>query len=76
MKPDAGSAHGDASSFTNTNDNGFLGNANSVGNLLFPREESTIFSTTSEQSRLVDPRLETSRRSIGAVSALRELVRS
>lgn len=73
MKPDAGSAHGDASSFTSMNDNGFLGNANSFGNPLFPREESAIFSTTSEQSRLVDPRLETSRRSTGSVSALKEL---
>ncbi|XP_028775574.1 RNA polymerase II C-terminal domain phosphatase-like 1 [Neltuma alba] len=66
-KADSGSHYGDASVFANANDNGFVGNVNS-----FPKEELT-FSTGSESSRILDPRFEVSKRSMGSISALKEL---
>ncbi|XP_022715909.1 RNA polymerase II C-terminal domain phosphatase-like 1 isoform X2 [Durio zibethinus] len=72
-KPDSGSAQGDVSRLSNTNDNGFLGNVTSYGNQPSSKEESMSFSTASEPSSLVDPRLEASKRSMGSVSALKEL---
>ncbi|XP_044461081.1 RNA polymerase II C-terminal domain phosphatase-like 1 [Mangifera indica] len=60
LKPDSGSAIGDVSRFSNTNDNGFSGNFNS-------------FSTASEPSTLLDPRPEVSKIPMGSVSALKEL---
>ncbi|OMO93627.1 putative double-stranded RNA binding protein [Corchorus capsularis] len=73
VKSDSGSAQGDVSRFPNTNDNGFLGNLNSFGNQPSAKEESMSFSTASEQSRLVDPRLEGSKKPMGSVTALKEL---
>ncbi|XP_007025680.2 PREDICTED: RNA polymerase II C-terminal domain phosphatase-like 1 [Theobroma cacao] len=73
IKPDSGSAEGDLSRLHNINDNGFPGNVNSFGNQLLAKEESLSFSTASEQSRLADPRLEGSKKSMGSVTALKEL---
>ncbi|GMY37319.1 RNA polymerase II C-terminal domain phosphatase-like 1 [Fagus crenata] len=73
VKPDSGSMPGDVSRFPNANDNGFVGNMNSFGNQPLPKEESVSFSTASEPSRLLDPRLEGSKKSMGSVSALKEL---
>ncbi|XVF25833.1 hypothetical protein REPUB_Repub13aG0247800 [Reevesia pubescens] len=73
IKPDSGSAQGDVSRLPNTNDNDFLGNVNSYGNQPLPKEESMLFSTASEPSRFVDPRLEDSKKSMGSVAALKEL---
>ncbi|XVF87514.1 hypothetical protein PTKIN_Ptkin18bG0126200 [Pterospermum kingtungense] len=73
IKPDAGSAQGDVSRFPNTSDNGFLGNLNSYGDQPWSKEESMSFSTASESSRLVDPRVEGSKKSMGSVTALKEL---
>jgi RNA polymerase II C-terminal domain phosphatase-like 1/2 len=75
-KPDSGPMHGDVSMFLNANDNGFVGNLNSFGNQPLSKEESVSFSASSEPSRLLDPRLEGSKQSMGAVYALKELVRS
>lgn len=75
IKPDSGSAEGDLSRLHNINDNGFPSNVNSFGNQLLAKEESLSFSTASEQSRLADPRLEGSKKSMGSVTALKELVR-
>lgn len=76
VKPDSGPVHGDTSMFLNANDNGFVGNLNSFGNQPLSKEESVSFSTASEPFRLLDPRLEGSKKSMGSVSALKELVRS
>ncbi|XP_021293631.1 RNA polymerase II C-terminal domain phosphatase-like 1 isoform X2 [Herrania umbratica] len=73
IKPDSGSAQGDLSRLSNINDNGFPGNVNSFGNQQLAKEESLSFSTASEQSRLADPRLEGSKKSMGSVTALKEL---
>ncbi|KAF5728664.1 C-terminal domain phosphatase-like 1 isoform 1 [Tripterygium wilfordii] len=73
VKPDTGFPNGDVSRFPFVGDNGFSGNVSSYGNQFLPKEESASFSTASEPSRLADPRLEGSRKSTGAVSALKEL---
>lgn len=72
VKADSGSMPGDLSRFPNANDNGFVGNLSSFGNQPLPKEESV----SAEPSRLLDPRLEGSKKSMGSVSALKELVRS
>ncbi|XVE88010.1 hypothetical protein DITRI_Ditri19aG0034300 [Diplodiscus trichospermus] len=73
IKPDSGSAQGDVSRLSNTNDYDFFGNVNSYANQPSFKEESMSFSTASEQTRLVDPRLEGSKKSMGSVNALKEL---
>ncbi|KAL5841686.1 hypothetical protein ACOSQ3_012289 [Xanthoceras sorbifolium] len=73
MKPDTGSVYGDVSRFPNANDNGFLGNFNSPGNQPLPKDDSLSFSTASEPSMFLDQRLESSKNSMGSVSALKEL---
>lgn len=60
-------------SHVNTNDNGFVSDGHSSGYQQFPKEESLSFSTTSDPSRHPDPRLEGSKKSMGSVSALKEL---
>ncbi|KAK9267488.1 hypothetical protein L1049_009914 [Liquidambar formosana] len=73
VKPDSNSVHGDVSRFPNTNDNGFMSDVNSFGYQPLSKEESVSFSTASEPTRLLDPRLEGSKKSMGSVSALKEL---
>lgn len=70
-KPDSGTLHGDASRYSGANDNGFLGNVNSFGNQPLPNDESISFSAASEPSRLLDPRLEGSKKSIGSITSKR-----
>ncbi|XP_045819226.1 RNA polymerase II C-terminal domain phosphatase-like 1 [Trifolium pratense] len=72
-KDEAGSAYGDVSGFPNAIDNGYVGNVSSLGNLPLPKEESVSFSAASDPSRVLDPRLEVSKRPFGSVSALKEL---
>ncbi|KAK7327914.1 hypothetical protein VNO77_22007 [Canavalia gladiata] len=72
-KADSGSTYGDASGFHDSNINGFVRSVHSLGNQLLPKEESVSFSTASESSRVIDPRLEVSKRSMGSISALNEL---
>ncbi|GAV74436.1 dsrm domain-containing protein/NIF domain-containing protein [Cephalotus follicularis] len=73
IKPDSVSPHGDISRFPNANDNGFSANVNSFGSPSLPKEDSVSYSTASESSRLLDPRPESSKKSMGSVSALKEL---
>lgn len=67
--------HGDVNRFPNASDNNFMSDTNSFGYQSFPKEGSMSFSTASESSRLLDPRLESSKKSMGSISALKELVR-
>ncbi|MBA0778862.1 hypothetical protein Gotri_006677, partial [Gossypium trilobum] len=73
IKPDSGSAQADVSRLSNMNDTTFLGNMNSYGNQPSSKEEFMSFSIASESPRLVDPRLEGSKRSMGSIAALKEL---
>ncbi|CBI35689.3 unnamed protein product, partial [Vitis vinifera] len=50
-----------------------MSDTNSFGYQSFPKEGSMSFSTASESSRLLDPRLESSKKSMGSISALKEL---
>ncbi|KAJ7946959.1 RNA polymerase II C-terminal domain phosphatase-like 1 [Quillaja saponaria] len=70
---DSGATYGDVSRFANANDNGIVGHVNSFCNQLLPKEESLSFSTASEPSRLLDPRLEGSKKSMSSISSLKEL---
>lgn len=73
IKPDSGSVHGDVS-ILSANVNGFLGNLNSFGDQPSSEEDPVSCSTASNPSRLPDPRLEGSKKLMGSVSALKELV--
>ncbi|RZB63516.1 RNA polymerase II C-terminal domain phosphatase-like 1 isoform X1 [Glycine soja] len=70
-KDDSGSTYGDVSGFHGSNNNGFVSSGNSLGNQLLPKE-SVSFSTSSDSSRVSDPRLEVSKRSTDSISALKE----
>nr|KYP61031.1 hypothetical protein KK1_023455 [Cajanus cajan] len=72
-KDEPGSTYGDVSGFPNANDNGYMGMTSSLGNQSLPKEDSASFSTASDPSRVLDPRLEVSKRSMGSISALKEL---
>lgn len=69
VKSDSGSGHGDGSRFSNANENCFTGEINSFGGQPLAKDESL----SSEPSKLVDPRLEGSKKLMGSVSALKEL---
>ncbi|XP_057949749.1 RNA polymerase II C-terminal domain phosphatase-like 1 [Malania oleifera] len=71
VNSDSSSMHGDQP--FNAKENGFLTDISSLGNPTLSKEESAAFSTASEPSRLLDPRLEGSKKSMGSVSALKEL---
>ena len=73
VKPDSGPMPGDSSRYPSANDNGFLGDMNSFGNQ--PKDEIVAYSATSE-SRLLDPKLEGSKKSTSSVTALKEFVSS
>ncbi|KAJ9136188.1 hypothetical protein P3X46_033290 [Hevea brasiliensis] len=73
-KPDNGTVHGDSSRYSSANDNGYLGNVNSFGSQPLPKDEPVSSPPASEPSRLLDPRLEGSKKSIGAVTAFKEFV--
>lgn len=70
---DSSSIDGDLSRSFSELENGLSSDINSFGNMPLPKEESVSFSTASESSRLMDPRLESSKRSMGSVSALKDL---
>lgn len=76
FKPDSSLVHGDGSRFPNANDNGFVGGVNSFGYQPLPKDEYLSFSAVPEPSRVMDPRLESSKKFMGSISALKELVRS
>ncbi|KAI5590772.1 hypothetical protein BDE02_04G033500 [Populus trichocarpa] len=72
VKPDSGPMLGDSSRYPSANDNGFLGDMNSFGNQPLLKDENITYSATSESSRLLDQRLEGSKKSMGSVTALKE----
>lgn len=74
-KSDCASRQGDVNRTSPTNENGSFGHSNSFANHQLPREESMSYSPAMESSRIINPRMEGSKNSIGSVSALRELVR-
>jgi hypothetical protein len=76
VKPDSGPMLGDSSRYPSANDNGFLGDMNSFGNQPLLKDENITYSATSEPSRLLDQRLEGSKKSMGSVTALKEFVSS
>ena len=76
VKPDSGPMLGDSSRYPSANDNGFLGDMNSFGNQPLLKDEIVTYSATSEPSRLLDPRLEGSKKSTNSVTALKEFVSS
>ncbi|WCJ26998.1 C-terminal domain phosphatase-like 1 [Euphorbia peplus] len=71
-KPDNGTMHGDPVRYSGPNVNGFLGSVNSFGSQPLPKDELISSSGAVESSRVLDPRLEASKKSIGSVSALKE----
>nr|DAD20889.1 TPA_asm: hypothetical protein HUJ06_022352 [Nelumbo nucifera] len=73
IKSDPNSSHGDGNKLSHGNENGLLNDTNSFGSLPFSKEDSLSLSTSSESSRFVETRLEGSKKSVGSLSALKEL---
>lgn len=73
-KPDSSSLPGDGSRYANPNDNGFIGAVNPFGYHPLPKEESASFSMASESPRILDSRLEASKKSMDSIAELKELV--
>lgn len=69
LNPDSSSAPGDGIR------NGFANDNNVFGYQSMPKEDVLPFSSSSEPLRALDSRLEASKKSMGSVAALRELVR-
>ncbi|KAG9159381.1 hypothetical protein Leryth_010944 [Lithospermum erythrorhizon] len=72
-KPDSGAGPGHWNRFPVSNNNGFHNDANSFGHQLSTKEDVTSFPYPSEPSRVLDPRLEASKRSMGPIAILKEL---
>lgn len=72
-KPDSAVGPGNWNRFPNSNNNGFLNDANSFGYQLSTKEDVSSFPNPSEPSRVLDPRLEASKRSMGPIATLKEL---
>lgn len=70
IKPDSSSTQGDGFRFPNASDNGFVDNMSPFG-----YQDRVSHSFASEPPRVLDPRLEVFKKSVGSVGALRELVR-
>lgn len=75
LKPDSSSTRGDGFRFPNASDNGFVDNMSPFGYQSYPKEDRVSHSFASEPPRVLDPRLEVFKKSVGSVGALRELVR-
>ncbi|KAJ8545550.1 hypothetical protein K7X08_018133 [Anisodus acutangulus] len=73
LKPDSSSALGDGFRFPNTSDNGFVDNMSPFGYQSYPKEVRVSHYFASEPPRVLDPRLEVFKKSVGSVGALREL---
>lgn len=67
---------GDGTRFiANQKENGFVSDPNNFGYQSLPKEEGAPFSTTAAASpRILDPRIEPSKKPIGSIAALKELV--
>ncbi|CAI9772851.1 unnamed protein product [Fraxinus pennsylvanica] len=72
-KPDLSSMPADGGRFANSNDNGFIRDAYPFGYQPLPKEDATSFSIASESLRILDPRLEASKKSMGSITELKEL---
>ncbi|GAA0160763.1 protein phosphatase [Lithospermum erythrorhizon] len=72
-KPDSAVWSGHLNRFPITNNNGFLNDANSLGYQMPLKEDVPSFPNQSEPSRVLDPRLEASKRSMGPIAALKEI---
>ncbi|XP_049381587.1 RNA polymerase II C-terminal domain phosphatase-like 1 [Solanum stenotomum] len=68
IKPDSSSTQGDGFRFPNASDNGFIDNMSPFG-----YQDRVSHSFASEPPRVLDPRLEVFKKSVGSVGALREL---
>ncbi|MCD7459940.1 hypothetical protein HAX54_042355 [Datura stramonium] len=73
VKPDSNSTLGDGFRFPNASDNGFVDNMTPFGYQSYPKEDRVSHSFASEPPRVLDPRLEFFKKSVGSVGALREL---
>lgn len=73
LKPDSSSTLGDGFRFPNASDNGFVDNMSPFGYQSYPKEDRVSHSFASEPPRVLDPRLEFFKKSVGSVGALREL---
>ncbi|KAJ8549588.1 hypothetical protein K7X08_033295 [Anisodus acutangulus] len=73
LKPDSSSTLGDGFRFPNASDNGFVDNMSPFGYQSYPKEDRVSHSFSSEPPRVLDPRLEVFKKSVGSVGALREL---
>ncbi|KAL6992600.1 protein-serine,threonine phosphatase [Sarracenia purpurea var. burkii] len=72
LKPDSSSLHGEGVRFSNANSNGFISCVGSLGHHTLPKEELPLLSGASEPPRVLGPRLESSKKSMCSVSALKE----
>ncbi|CAN4084027.1 unnamed protein product [Withania somnifera] len=73
LKPDSSSTLDDGFRFPNASDNGFVDNMDPFGYQSYPKEDRVSHSFASELPRVLDPRLEVFKKSVGSVGALREL---
>ncbi|KAM3362378.1 RNA polymerase II C-terminal domain phosphatase-like 1 isoform X1 [Capsicum galapagoense] len=73
LKPDSSSTLGDGFRFPNASDNGFVDNMSPFGYQTYPKEDRFSHSFASEPPRVLDPRFEFFKKSVGSVGALREL---
>lgn len=58
----------------NQKENGFISDPNTFGYQSLPKEEGAPFSTVAASPRIRDPRIEPSKKPIGSIAALKELV--
>lgn len=72
LNPNSGPVHEDGNRFPSANGNGFIGEVNSFGYQPL-QEESPAFQYGLGPSRVMDPRLESSKNLMGSVSELKEL---
>ncbi|OIS97517.1 PREDICTED: RNA polymerase II C-terminal domain phosphatase-like 1 [Nicotiana attenuata] len=73
LKPDLSSTAGDGFRFPNASDNGFVDDMSPFGYQSYLKEDRVSHSFASEPSRVLDPRLEVLKKSVGSVASLREL---
>ncbi|KAI4365120.1 hypothetical protein MLD38_021138 [Melastoma candidum] len=76
VKSDFASRAGDANRLSAPIENGYPGSGNSFGNRPFPKDESSAYAFGVEPWRFQDRRMEGSKPSLGAISALRELCKT
>ncbi|KAL0353132.1 UNVERIFIED_CONTAM: RNA polymerase II C-terminal domain phosphatase-like 1 [Sesamum angustifolium] len=72
LRPDSSHVTGDGSRFANQKDNGVLSDASSFGHQSMLKEEVVPFSAA-QTPRILDPRIEASKKPMGSIAALKEL---